>query len=64
MPFDGQQNIQIFKVLAYMFGDYRNIICEGIMQAIVMHPFDIGDHYIINNDQVNQYLFNFRLEFL
>ncbi|KAK1360970.1 hypothetical protein POM88_045444 [Heracleum sosnowskyi] len=38
--------------LVFVFGNYCKMICEGIMLAIVMHPFDIGDHCIIDNEQL------------
>ncbi|WOH04592.1 hypothetical protein DCAR_0624003 [Daucus carota subsp. sativus] len=39
-------------LLVLFFGDYCQMICEGILLAIVMHPFDIGDHCIIENEQL------------
>lgn len=43
-------------IVALYFRDYFKMISEGIMLALVMHPFDIGDHCIIDNEQVIQFL--------
>ncbi|KAK1360961.1 hypothetical protein POM88_045435 [Heracleum sosnowskyi] len=39
-------------LLVFIFGNFCKMICEGIMLAIVMHPFDIGDHCIIDKEQL------------
>ncbi|WOH04594.1 hypothetical protein DCAR_0624005 [Daucus carota subsp. sativus] len=39
-------------LLVFIFGNFCKMICDGIMLAIVMHPFDIGDLCIIDNEQV------------
>lgn len=39
-------------VVGFLFRDFCKLISEGIMLAIVMHPYDIGDHCIIDNEQL------------
>ncbi|KAK1360972.1 hypothetical protein POM88_045446 [Heracleum sosnowskyi] len=39
-------------LLVYFFGDYCKMICEGFLLAIVLHPFDLGNHCIIDNEQL------------
>ena len=46
-------------LLVFIFGNFCKMICDGIMLAIVMHPFDIGDLCIIDNEQVIECFNNF-----
>ncbi|KAL8110719.1 hypothetical protein AgCh_026456 [Apium graveolens] len=39
-------------IVALLFRDYLKMISEGIMLVLVMHPFDIGDHCIIDSEQL------------
>lgn len=51
-------------LLVFIFGNFCKMICEGIMLAIVVHPFDIGDHCIIDKEQVTHCLTSLAFEYL
>ncbi|KAK1388446.1 hypothetical protein POM88_016624 [Heracleum sosnowskyi] len=43
----------LLVIVTLSFGGYCKIISEGIMLAIVMHPYDIGDHCIIDHEKLS-----------